>query len=110
MRDDSSRRDFLRAAGLAAAGIALLRTPGWAQEQKPPESDASQEKEKPEEPEENGKAEDKEAKKEEPDYDELFAEDGSEEEETRACPQCGALMYRQGRTWTCENCGYSYVE
>ena len=26
------------------------------------------------------------------------------------CPQCGSNMYRQGRTWTCENCGYSYIE
>ena len=30
--------------------------------------------------------------------------------EYRVCPQCGSNMYRQGRTWTCENCGYSYVE
>jgi predicted RNA-binding Zn-ribbon protein involved in translation (DUF1610 family) len=30
--------------------------------------------------------------------------------EYRECPQCGGNMYRQGRTWTCENCGYSYVE
>ena len=30
--------------------------------------------------------------------------------EYRECPQCGSNMYRQGRTWTCENCGYSYVE
>ena len=30
--------------------------------------------------------------------------------EFRECPQCGHNMYQQGRTWTCENCGYSYVE
>ena len=30
--------------------------------------------------------------------------------EFRECPQCGHNMYRQGRTWTCENCGYSYIE
>jgi ribosomal protein S27AE len=30
--------------------------------------------------------------------------------EVRECPECGHNMYRQGRTWTCENCGYSYVE
>ena len=44
---------------------------------------------------------------------------GSKEEETRrdaagleyrVCPQCGSNMYRQNQTWTCENCGYSYVE
>ena len=28
----------------------------------------------------------------------------------RICPQCGANMYKQNRTWTCENCGYSYEE
>jgi hypothetical protein len=28
----------------------------------------------------------------------------------RVCPQCGSNMYKQGRTWTCENCGYSYDE
>jgi hypothetical protein len=28
----------------------------------------------------------------------------------RVCPQCGANMYKQNRTWTCENCGYSYEE
>jgi ribosomal protein S27AE len=102
MKDDVTRRDFLRAAGLAAAGISLLHVPAWARDEKPKDS---QEKEKPEEPKE-----DKDAKKEEPNYDELFAENENKEEETRACPQCGALMYRQGRTWTCENCGYSYVE
>ena len=30
--------------------------------------------------------------------------------EVRECPQCGHNMYQQGRTWTCENCGYSYIE
>jgi rubredoxin len=30
--------------------------------------------------------------------------------EYRTCPQCGHHMYQQGRTWTCENCGYSYLE
>jgi anaerobic selenocysteine-containing dehydrogenase len=28
----------------------------------------------------------------------------------RVCPQCGYNMYRQDRTWTCENCGYNYTE
>lgn len=28
----------------------------------------------------------------------------------RVCPQCGSNMYKQNRTWTCENCGYSYDE
>jgi ribosomal protein S27AE len=109
MKDEMTRRDFLRAAGVAAAGISLLHSPAWARDEKPKDS---QEKEKPEEDEksEDKEDKDKEDEKEEPNYDELFAENSNDEEETRACPQCGALMYRQGRTWTCENCGYSYVE
>ena len=99
MKDELTRRGFLKAAGLAVAGATLVSRSGWAQqEEKKPEEDKKEE-EKPEED-----------KKEEENYDDLFEENESEKEETRACPQCGALMYRQGRTWTCENCGYSYVE
>jgi len=87
--DDNTRRNFLRAAGIAVAGVVGTASFAIAQQEDP------QKKEE----EEN----------EELDYDALFAED-PEDEDTRACPQCGALMYRQGRTWTCENCGYSYVE
>jgi ribosomal protein S27AE len=102
MKDELTRRGFLKAAGLAAAGATLLSRSGWAQ----------QEEKKPEEPIEKDKEDEKpeEDTKEEENYDDLFEENESDEEETRACPQCGALMYRQGRTWTCENCGYSYVE
>ncbi len=88
--NDKTRRDFLRAAGFAVAGA--LGAPSFA-------AAAQQQEEEKKETEEQ----------EELDYDALFAED-PEDEDTRACPQCGALMYRQGRTWTCENCGYSYVE
>lgn len=37
----------------------------------------------------------------------LIDDDGRE---YRVCPQCGNNMYKQGRMWVCENCGYSYVE
>jgi ribosomal protein S27AE len=93
MKDDLTRRDFLRAAGLAAAGIAgaaVLSRSAGAQEQEP-------------------KKDEKDEKKD-PKQDDKGEGDSSQAEETRACPQCGALMYKQGRTWTCENCGYSYVE
>ena len=30
--------------------------------------------------------------------------------EYRICPQCAYNMYKQGRMWVCDNCGYSYVE
>jgi DNA-directed RNA polymerase subunit M/transcription elongation factor TFIIS len=97
MNDESTRRDFLKAAGIAAAGIIGLGGArfGYTQEQ-----EKEQEEEKKEE----------EPKEDEVDYEDLFGGDASGDEETRACPQCGALMYRQGRTWSCETCGYSYVE
>ena len=95
MKDDLTRRDFLMGAGLVVTGIISsvgvtgATTPGRAQEQDP---------------------NDKEHTDEEPKEDDLFADDDSSQEETRACPQCGALMYKQGDTWSCETCGYSYVE
>ena len=94
MLDNSTRRDFLKAAGFALA--ALAGASGLAGT-----SSAQENKEKKKKDEDE---------KEEPNYEELLNSKPSEDEETRACPQCGALMYRQGRTWTCENCGYSYVE
>ena len=92
MIEDLTRRDFLKNAGFAIAGIVGASTLARAQE--PEQEDPK----------------DKEPEPEEPNEDDLFGDDGSGEEETRACPQCGALMYKQGDTWTCETCGYSYVE
>ena len=37
----------------------------------------------------------------------LYDDEGRE---YRVCPQCAYNMYKQGRMWVCENCGYSYVE
>lgn len=90
--DELNRRAFLRGAGLAFAGVVGAASFAAGQQE-----------------EEEKKSEEDSEDQEELDYDALFAED-SGDEDTRACPQCGALMYRQGRTWTCENCGYSYVE
>jgi ribosomal protein S27AE len=103
MKDELTRRDFLKAAGFAVAGIAgasVLSRSAWAQEeeQKPEEGRKEEPKEDPNDLSGN----------KEPGEPTEPAE--PVEEETRACPQCGALMYKQGRTWTCENCGYSYVE
>ena len=30
--------------------------------------------------------------------------------EYRVCDMCGANMYKEANTWTCEQCGYSYEE
>ena len=91
------RRSFLRGSALFAAALGVgVATSAFAQEQEP------QQKPKPE---------DEEKKKEDPqpgtDTETKIDADGRE---YRVCPQCAANMYKQGRTWTCENCGYSYVE
>ncbi len=92
MTEELTRRDFLKSSGFAIAGIVAVSKLARAQE--PKQEDPK----------------DKEQEPEEPSKDDLFGDDDSGEEETRACPQCGALMYKQGDTWTCETCGYSYVE
>ena len=30
--------------------------------------------------------------------------------EYRVCERCGGNMYKEGNTWTCEQCGLSYTE
>ena len=93
------RRSFLRGSALFAAALGLAAAPAAAQQ--PP-----QEKPKPE-PEE-------EPKPAEPFGDGEKSKDGKlydkEGREYRVCPQCGYNMYKQGKMWVCENCGYSYVE
>lgn len=89
------RRSFLRGSALFAAAIGVsVATGAFAQE-------PQEQQPKPEKPEEE--------KKDPPstDSETKIDKDGRE---YRVCPQCASNMYRQGRTWTCENCGYSYVE
>lgn len=101
------RRSFLRGSALFAAAIGLSAGPAGAQqEQQPPplpkEKEKDKEKEKPKDPfGEDEKAKDKDKSKK------LVDKDGRE---YRICPQCGYNMYKEGRIWVCENCGYSYVE
>ncbi len=90
MIEELTRRAFLKSAGFAVAGMVGVSTFGRAQE---PKQEDPKDKES-----------------EDPNEEDLFGEDDSAEEETRACPQCGALMYKQGDVWSCETCGYSYVE
>lgn len=104
LEQNVDRRSFLRGSGLfaAALGLGLVSPLALLAQEKPPEKKDDKKKE--------GGAGN-------PDED-LFAEDAKAKEtkldangrEYRSCPQCGYNMYRQGRTWTCENCGYSYVE
>jgi hypothetical protein len=99
------RRSFLRGSTLFAAAIGVSVLPASAQQQPTPQP----------KPEENEKP--KETPKEEPrdpfadpdkkDEKKLYDDEGRE---YRVCPQCAYNMYKQGRMWVCENCGYSYVE
>jgi hypothetical protein len=91
------RRSFLRGSALFAGALGVSVLPALAQQQPAP---------KPEE-----------EKKPEP--RDPFADEGKKDEkkliddegrEYRVCPQCAYNMYKQGRMWVCENCGYSYVE
>jgi ribosomal protein S27AE len=86
------RRSFLRGSAIFAAALGLSVTSTFAQDPPQPPQPKPEE-EKKENPEENS--------------DTKIDADGRE---YRVCPQCASNMYRQGRTWTCENCGYSYVE
>jgi predicted RNA-binding Zn-ribbon protein involved in translation (DUF1610 family) len=109
------RRSFLRGSGLAAAMIVGVAAAspliGYAQSQDPPQDDKKKSDDK--------KTDDKKTDDSTTDTQKTTDTADSSSSETkldangyeyRECPQCGGNMYRQGRTWTCENCGYSYVE
>ena len=90
------RRGFLRNSALTALAVALsAAVPASAQE---PQTPAPTPEEKKEEP----------PKKEEaPKKKVLLDKNGRE---YRVCDMCGANMYKEANTWTCEQCGYSYDE
>jgi hypothetical protein len=99
------RRSFLRGSALFAGAIGLsvlparsVATAAVAPQQKPKPEEKPEEEKKPEDPFAGG-----EQKKDGKLYD-------KEGREYRVCPQCGYNMYKQGKMWVCENCGYSYVE
>jgi ribosomal protein S27AE len=91
------RRSFLRGSALFAGAIGLSVVPALAQQPQQPEK--PEKKEEPKDPFDNGEKKDGEKK--------LIDQEGRE---YRICPQCGYNMYKQGRMWVCDNCGYSYVE
>lgn len=89
------RRSFLRGSALFAGALGLAVAPALAQQaQQPPEK-----KEEPKDPFADGEKQGDDKK--------LIDKEGRE---YRICPQCGYNMYKQGRMWVCDNCGYSYVE
>lgn len=97
------RRSFLRGSAMFAAAVGVSVLPASAQQpqqpQPKPEEDEKK-KEEPKDPFDNGEKKDDKDKK-------LVDAEGRE---YRVCPQCAYNMYKQGRMWVCENCGYSYVE
>ena len=106
------RRGFLKGSALFAAAVASsVAVPvfGQGQEQKPavPEEEkdkakppsGDQAKQQPQQPSGGGTA------KEDP--NKLVDANGLE---YRICERCGGNMYKEGNTWTCEQCGLSYTE
>lgn len=108
-----NRRTFLKGSSLAAAlvaGAAAFPAIAFAQSQDQ-RQDAPAEKtdEKKDEKPADQNAEKKDDAKPEEDEFKITRKDENGRD-YRLCPQCGYNMYKQDRTWTCENCGYSYAE
>jgi ribosomal protein S27AE len=108
------RRSFLRGSALAAATLVGLAATSpiivFAQSQDKPKPQDDKKKSGADQDQDDPKADDKAASKPyrvEGSDGKLYDRQGVE---VRECPECGHNMYQQGRTWTCENCGYSYVE
>jgi hypothetical protein len=107
------RRSFLRDSGLGVAAllgvaaasplVVFAQSPAQAQAGDKKKTD---EKKDPDADKADDKADTKPARIEGKDG-KFYDRDGVE---VRECPECGHNMYQQGRTWTCENCGYSYIE
>jgi hypothetical protein len=119
-----NRRGFLRGSTWAVAGIALTALfpqcllAGQDGRGAPPGADDDKKDDKKTETHDDEKGKD--AKENDKDRDAKDDETKTDSRgetrrdaagiEYRVCPQCGSNMYRQNQTWTCENCGYSYVE
>jgi hypothetical protein len=98
-RKSVDRRSFLRGSAVFAAALGLAVVPAMAQQpQQPPPKPEEGEEKKPADPF---------GEPEKPKDGKLIDKEGRE---YRVCPQCAYNMYKQGRMWVCENCGYSYVE
>ena len=107
------RRGFLRGSSMGVAGLLGIAaaSPLVVFAQEPQDKPKKSDDKKDQEPDEDGpKPEDKSGSK----PIRVEGKDGRFYDpagvEVRECPECGHNMYQQGRTWTCENCGYSYIE
>jgi hypothetical protein len=111
-----SRRSFLKGSSLFATALALAGSARGQDPQKPDPQKPNPPKEEPPKADPPRKEEPRKGPKTD---EEIFAEQEKAKEkellddegrEYRICPQCGNKMYRQGRVWTCSNCGYNYVD
>jgi len=98
-----NRRNFLRGSVIAAAAFAAFPLAAAAQDQQVPTKNTDKDKSEKAEKDRN-----KDGDAEKDPFKEIKLD--AQGREYRMCPQCGYNMYKQDRTWTCENCGYSYVE
>ncbi len=109
-----NRRNFLRGSVIAAAAFAAFPLAAAAQDQQveKAEKDRDKDDKNAKDDKKDEKAENKEQNKDGDAEKDPFKEIklDAQGREYRMCPQCGYNMYKQDRTWTCENCGYSYVE
>lgn len=115
-----SRRSFLKGSALLAAATVVAPTVLSAQNNQATSND-KEKKDQDTQRQEQGKQEQRDGQDSkdtsnnapqqearESDGAQTFV--GADGRPYRVCPQCGSNMYKQGRTWTCENCGYSYEE
>jgi rubredoxin len=113
-----SRRSFLKGSALLAASALAVPAVLSAQDQaaRPDEKDKAQDGQGQDAQDRRDGHDGQDKSKDAPPQQEAKEGDGAETfvgadgRPYRVCPQCGSNMYKQGRTWTCENCGYSYDE
>jgi|SRR6478672_12528845 rubredoxin len=112
-----SRRSFLKGSALLAASA--LAVPAVLSAQSQDQQQPPQDQKRQDGPEHDGQdkrdAQDQDKSKDAPQQEAKEGDGaktfiGADGRPYRVCPQCGSNMYKQGRTWTCENCGYSYDE
>ena len=104
------RRSFLRGSGLGVAALlgVAAASPLVVFAQEPQEKRHDDKKTDDEKKDQDAeKTDDKPVYRVEGQDGKFYDRQGVE---VRECPECGHNMYQQGRTWTCENCGYSYIE
>jgi ribosomal protein S27AE len=105
------RRSFLRGSSLGVAALLGVAAASplvvFAQSQDKPQADDKKKTDEKKDPDDPNAGEKPEPIRVEGKDGRFYDREGIE---VRECPECGHNMYQQGRTWTCENCGYSYIE